>query len=164
MAELVDSGVRKDFGTGAVREIVDGKGREDLLPLDIIARFTKDDILLKLDTFRNEKRDLNLLWEAYELFAIRRYGDDYPNGVDYLATSFLEVSKQYEDGARKYADDNWRKGISTHCYLDSAIRHYFKWLRGDKDEPHDRAFMWNILSLIWTLVHVPSVDDLPKLD
>lgn len=105
-----------------------------------------------------------MLWEVLTIFFERRYGDDYGSPLACYATAMLEVSKQYEDGARKYADDNWRKGIPTHCYLDSAIRHYFKWLRNDKDEPHDRAFVWNILSLMWTMEHVPTVNDLPKLN
>jgi hypothetical protein len=24
-----------------------------------------------------------------------------------------------------------------------------KWRRGDKDEPHDRAFVWNLMCCIW---------------
>ena len=34
MAELKDSGERKVFETGAMREISEGKGRCDLVPLD----------------------------------------------------------------------------------------------------------------------------------
>jgi hypothetical protein len=39
MAELTDSGFRRNYETGAVRETVEGKGREDLLPLDIIGKY-----------------------------------------------------------------------------------------------------------------------------
>ena len=35
MSELVDSGIRKNFDTGAEREIIEGKGRCDLLPENI---------------------------------------------------------------------------------------------------------------------------------
>jgi hypothetical protein len=62
---------------------------------------------------------------------------------------FLEVAKHFEEGAKKYGENNWQKGIPVHCYIDSAVRHYLKWLRGDKDEPHDRAFVWNIMCCIW---------------
>jgi hypothetical protein len=62
---------------------------------------------------------------------------------------FLEVAKHFEEGAKKYGDNNWRKGIPVYCYIDSALRHYLKWLRGDDDEPHDRAFVWNILCCVW---------------
>ena len=35
--EIKDSGERREFKTGAVRDIGEGKGRCDLLPLDILA-------------------------------------------------------------------------------------------------------------------------------
>lgn len=34
--KLKDSGERREFGTGAVRDIQEGKGRCDLMPLDVI--------------------------------------------------------------------------------------------------------------------------------
>lgn len=33
---LQDSGARREFVTGAVRDIAEGKGRADLLPLDVV--------------------------------------------------------------------------------------------------------------------------------
>jgi hypothetical protein len=74
-------------------------------------------------------------------------------------TLMLEVAKHFEEGCKKYGDNNWQKGIPTHCYIDSAVRHYLKYLRGDKDEPHDRAFCWNILCCIWTCIHKPELND-----
>lgn len=62
---------------------------------------------------------------------------------------FLEVAKHFEEGAKKYGENNWQRGIPVHCYIDSAIRHYLKWLRGDKDEFHCRAFCWNVMCCIW---------------
>jgi hypothetical protein len=75
---------------------------------------------------------------------------------------FLEVAKHFEEGAKKYGDDNWRKGIPARVYIDSAVRHYLKFLRGDTDEPHDRAFCWNILCCIWTCKHKPELNDYDK--
>lgn len=83
--------------------------------------------------------------------------DEYTKNADLLklkTTAILEVSKHFEDGAAKYGDNNWKKGIPINRYIDSAIRHYIKVLRGDTDERHDRAFMWNILCLIWTVENV----------
>lgn len=37
-----------------------------------------------------------------------------------------------------------------------------KWSRGDMDEPHDRAFLWNILSLHWTTINHPELVDFIK--
>lgn len=152
MAELKDSGARRDFGTGAVRDVADGKGRADLLPLDIISQYMGDYTLSCIDTYCREG-NLYALWCAYKNFYVTAGWDEY--------TALIEVSKQYEDGARKYGDDNWRKGIPVHCYIDSALRHYFKYCRGDKDEPHDRAVCWNLLGAIWTHENKPDLIDLP---
>lgn len=43
--ELKDSGTRREFSSGAVRDINEGKGRCDLLPLDVVGEVFRDDIL-----------------------------------------------------------------------------------------------------------------------
>ena len=70
--------------------------------------------------------NVDALWEAFKYFCNKAYGN--------ILTGLLKVSKQYEEGAKKYDERNWEKGIPLHCYIDSAVRHYLKWLRGDKDE------------------------------
>jgi hypothetical protein len=157
MSEILDSGARREFGTGAVRDIADGKGRCDLLPLMQVSQM----IAMRL-AFPRPIRYINdyvrkgiteALYEAINSFAEERGWDIY--------SSALEVSKQYEQGCQKYGDRNWEKGIPVHCYIDSGVRHYLKWRRGDKDEPHDRAFIWNMLGAIWTHENKPELIDLP---
>lgn len=147
-----DSGQRRHFESGAVRDICEGKGRCDLLPLDVVAMCMDDPILVYINGYK-ETGSIACLYSAIEATLKRdNFFGNYPN-------TFLEVSRQFEDGAKKYGDSNWQKGIPTHCYIDSATRHYLKHLRGDMDEPHDRAFIWNILCCIWTCVHKPELDD-----
>jgi hypothetical protein len=152
MAELKDSGTRRDFGTGAVRDAADGKGRCDLLPLDVTASYLKNNMLSVIDTYI-KYGNTKFLWLAIENFCEH-------TGWDFFSM-LLEASKQFEDGARKYGDNNWRKGIPLHCYIDSAVRHYLKFRRGDTDEPHDRAVCWNLLCAIWTHENKPEMIDLP---
>lgn len=150
---IKDSGNRREFDTGAVRDIQEGKGRCDLLPLDVIAELWHGDpLLLKLWKFTH---DGDVCW-LYETLAMtmETYGD--------YATMFLEVSKHFEDGALKYGEHNWQKGIPVHCYIDSALRHYFKHRRGDIDERHDLAFLWNILCCTWTCHHMPELNEYVK--
>lgn len=148
---IKDSGERRQFGTGAVRDIQEGKGRCDLLPLDVVAKIMKDKILKDLGDFQESGKTEYL----YNCFI--QFQSDIP--CMYLTTRILEVSKHFEEGAKKYGEYNWQKGIPIRCYIDSAVRHYLKWLRGDKDEPHDRAFCWNILCAIWTCKHKPELND-----
>ena len=75
-----------------------------------------------------------------------------------LPTMLLEVSKHFEEGAEKYGENNWQKGIPVNCYINSAVRHYLKWLRGDTDEYHDRAFCWNIIAACWTCLSKPELN------
>ena len=152
MAELLDSGKRRDFGTGSVRDVAEGKGRCDLLPLGVIANLLTDGVLDWINEYVIKGNYISL-WYAIERFCQRQRWDIY--------TALLEAAKQYEDGARKYGDRNWEKGQPLHVFIDSGVRHYLKALRGDMDEPHDRAFVWNMLGAIWTHENRPELIDLP---
>lgn len=159
---IKDSGERREFETGAVRDIQEGKGRCDLMPLDIIARIVDgrivstteetDNVLYKIDMFKRSGV------EGYLFSAIRTF-IDFRSQFDNVYDAMLEVSVHFEEGAKKYGENNWQKGIPVHCYIDSAVRHYLKFLRGDNDERHDRAFLWNIICCIWTMQHHPELDD-----
>ena len=144
-----DSGDRTEFPTGAVRDMREGKGRCDLMPLEVVACLFPNpaatEMLEKIRGFQ-KYNDTGFLYSCLENFA-RQYDCDSFQAD--LSTMLLEVAKHFEEGAKKYGENNWQKGIPVHCYIDSAVRHYLKWLRGDKDEPHDRAFVWNLMCCIW---------------
>ena len=137
---IKDSGERTEFQTGAVRDMRAGKGRCDLMPLSVVAEVMDDGIIRDVARFQTsgDWRDLSS--------AILRFAHERKWSVPEL---MLETSIHFEEGAKKYGENNWQKGIPTNCYVDSAVRHYLKWLRGDTDEPHDRAFVWNLLCCIW---------------
>lgn len=143
---IKDSGDRTQFDTGAVRDLREGKGRCDLMPLEVVGNYINegddetDSVLRAIREFQKYK-STNYLYFALNAFDERHWDNCY--------TMLLEVAKHFEDGAKKYGENNWQKGIPVHCYIDSAVRHYLKWLRGDTDEPHDRAFVWNIMCCIW---------------
>lgn len=42
---IKDSGDRTEFETGAVRDMREGKGRCDLMPLDVVATCANDNVL-----------------------------------------------------------------------------------------------------------------------
>lgn len=141
---IKDSGERTEFESGAVRDCSEGKGRCDLVPIKTFYGMTGsiDMIFWKLGCFQEEKDPyvLELIFSEF----IKTY---FKNSYD----AFLELSVHFEEGAKKYSDNNWKKGIPVERYLDSAVRHYCKFKRGDTDERHDRAFLWNILCCYWTM-------------
>lgn len=165
MAEILDSGSRCEFKSGAVRDVQEGKGRCDLLPLDMASDFLKCDWthfdtagvepLMALHGFLTKRDPVYALLAAH-LFCQKRGWDE--------ATALLEVSKHFEDGAKKYSPRNWEKGIPLSRYVDSGVRHYLKWTRGDDDERHDRAFLWNMFCLAWTVRHRPECDDIKEAE
>jgi len=170
ITNIKDSGSRREFESGAVRDCNDSKGRCDLLPMDVVAdlvqadaKLNEDyngmDVLTAVRLFLQSPHDSSD--EGFIFWALHHFAKQ--NGWD-IYTMLLEVSIHFADGCAKYGERNWEKGIPAHCYIDSALRHYFKWCRGDEDEPHNRAFCWNLLCLLWTLRHRPECNDLWEKD
>lgn len=210
-----DSGDRREFASGAVRDMQVGKGRCDLLPLsELSILITNMDIekdymqtIISFDDhpdswifrhFNNAINALNVaknsndkeiekisydiidsLYMALEIFLVRFYKysacdngtwlqmstlydalngipEDFDAAIKFsidnaVYSAILDLAKHFEAGARKYGDNNWRKGIPINVFIDSAVRHFCKFMRGDTDEPHDIAFMWNVICCIWTI-------------
>ena len=204
-----DSGDRREFASGAVRDMQKGKGRCDLLPLAELATLI-DNMDIKKDyiktiisfddhpqswIFRHFNNAINALntakdadgktiekisceitdslYMALEIFLVRFYiredklfvtlydvlseisaDNEIAINISFdkiLYSAILDLAKHFEAGASKYGDNNWRKGIPINVFIDSAIRHFCKFMRGDTDEPHDIAFMWNVICCIWTI-------------
>lgn len=106
---IQDSGDRREFDSGAVRDMAEGKGRCDLLP----------------------------------------------------ACAVLRLARHFENGAKKYNDRNWEKGIPIHSFIDSAIRHLMKYLDGQDDEDHLCAAAWNCMCAMWTEEKKSELQDIP---
>lgn len=165
--KILDSGNRREFGTGAVRDIQEGKGRCDLMPLDVVSKIVGDDIhkpdaiIANICGFQ-ATGDVKRLYFALDDFAAKYFIEGNLGAA--CCTMCLEVAKHFEEGAKKYGENNWQKGIPVHCYIDSAVRHYLKFRRGDKDEPHDRAFCWNLMCAIWTCKHKPELNEYHDID
>ena len=114
MATIKDSGERTQFydadgNPTAVRDMHEGKGRFDLLPMCVLMR----------------------------------------------------LARHYEAGSLKYGDRNWEKGIPCHSFADSAMRHFVKYMDGQKDEDHLIAAIWNLCGLAWTEEKHPELMDIP---
>lgn len=188
MAILKDSGDRREFETGAVRDMAEGKGRMDLIPWNVAIKIreymyshyrmpcSECITTTLLDRFSCIEWCLNdgtreFLEENFEMAAaywimFRYYYNDTgmlddalvsdnvglsDGAIDHIwATAMMDVSKHFEDGARKYSDNNWRKGIPVWCYFDSASRHLMKVILDWNDEPHNRAVLWNLMCGAWT--------------
>lgn len=163
--EIKDSGNRRIFANGGVRDMAEGKGRCDLLPLEIVGE------VFRRNAANEDANHVCCTWEvleAFDIFLNSEYTDwIYDTIINFsytyfgnLETAMLEVAIHFEMGAKKYEPRNWEKIGETDTFVDSAIRHYLKFIRGDKDEPHDRAFLWNCLCLLWTHEHYKRKEEI----
>lgn len=181
---LMDTGNRTDLGSGGLRDINPENGRCDLLPASAISQYMANTgLVTKLDC--NSKPslikafcyimqfmdwgDTQFLNEALTCIQTYHWYKDAPYteerfvfGDLVFAKAMLDLSVHYKNGALKYAERNWEKGIPLHSFMDSAIRHLCKEILDWKDEPHDIAVMWNLYGAIWTLQHYPHLNDLPN--
>lgn len=147
---ILDSGDRREFETGAVRDMAEGKGRCDLMPLEQVAKLLEGDEVIKAIWIYQIGGDMSYIKRAVRVFCTS-LGWSLPHAM-------LELSKHFEQGAIKYGERNWQKGLPESCYIDSAIRHYLKWMDNQTDEPHDRAVIWNLICLWWTHENITTAD------
>lgn len=160
---IKDSGNRTKFETGAVRDIQQGKGRFDLMPLKAMGK------LLWLHERSNEKSAVttsDIVMDIYQfeqlgnfnylMMAVNSYAKMTNKDIFAL---ILDVARHFENGALKYGEHNWQKGIPISRYVDSALRHLMKDLAGETDEDHAAAFVWNCMCAAWTMEHLPEMDD-----
>lgn len=155
------------FNTGAVRDIQEDKGRCDLMPCAVIAELYKN----REPFIRSVFEYINAFiytgepdWIRKAIMAALNGNENWNTDPhDTLGNMLLDVSKHYKHGLEKYGERNWEKGIPLHSYIDSAIRHFIKWISGWDDERHDLAFMWNLMCCLHTLMFtdIPELFDLP---
>lgn len=82
--------------------------------------------------------------------------------------AIFALARVFEEGAKKYTARNYESGIPLSRFLDSALRHLFKHLEGQRDEPHIAQAGWNILAYIHTATMIErgllpdTLNDLPN--
>lgn len=158
---IKDSGERREFETGAVRDMAEGKGRFDLMPLSEVAKLFGGDrrifrIIMNLSRmldFDSKSFEPYATNAIYNFIAYCKEKDVEEVTFGDIAEYMLEVAIRFEEGAKKYGEHNWEKGIPLNSYIDSAMRHLMKHISGMTDERHDRAFIWNLLAYAYTANH-----------
>lgn len=78
------------------------------------------------------------------------------------AVALLRLSKHYEAGAVKYGERNFTKGIPVSSFMNSALRHIYKYLAGSDDEDHLSAAAFNILGAMLMENENPEMQDVPE--
>jgi hypothetical protein len=68
------------------------------------------------------------------------------------------VAETCAEGAAKYGDFNWEKGMPVHDLLNHAIRHVYCYLSGDRSEPHLPHAAWGLLAAIHSEASWPELN------
>lgn len=85
--------------------------------------------------------------------------------VELLDTEWLEgVGQVLTFGAKKYAEHNWRGGISYSRLIGACLRHLFAILRGEDVDsesglPHSAHASCCLMFLYWMMKHRKDLDD-----
>jgi hypothetical protein len=81
----------------------------------------------------------------------------------------VALAQVFSQGARKYADDNWKKGLSMREVLGCLERHFLALKRGEMyDEEtgchHGALVAWNGLAFMWMHITGKGVHDVPPVE
>ena len=155
---LKDSGDRRQFETGAVRDRAVGKGLPALISAPLMTDYC--------DMY-NETHEYSYV--ITELYNILQSGD-WGKAIDIFhslvmrtcfKTAMYRLSVQLEKGALKYSKRNWEKGMPLEEYINSALRHTFSIINEEDDEDHYAAALFNVMGLYHTGTMIKR-GELPK--
>lgn len=78
-----------------------------------------------------------------------RSSDAEATRYDLISPIGLEaVARACAEGAAKYSDYNWERGMPVHDLLNHALRHVYRYLGGDRNEDHLGHAAWGLLAAI----------------
>lgn len=98
----------------------------------------------------------------YSTGCVREPNTDKPR-YDLISTEGLRrVAHHYTNGAKKYGDRNFEKGMPWSHPLASMMRHVEAWRSGDTSEDHLAAVVWNAMALMEYEKTHPELNDIPS--
>ncbi len=159
------SGSQEEFGSGAKRDMREGKGRYDLISchalLVLATKWIDTDKLAYESAWCAVKalanwgltRDRACLAEAFSLLYC--VADDERDAGSTSGVLY-PLASRLEEGAKHYESRNWEKGLPLSHLYDSTLRHLDKHLAGLTDENHIGAAMFGVAAL---LDHEARLDD-----
>ncbi len=142
-----DSGKREQFESGMQRDTQDGKLRADLAFDGPILRFLfregpKGDAGTAMCDWYDEAIKRNVTSD--EAFNVIRLIAPYEGGLSALMTRYAKLMTR---GSIKYEARNWMKAegyAEMDRFISSGCRHFLQWYRGDTDEDHAAAVIFNL--------------------
>ena len=69
------------------------------------------------------------------------------------------VAQACAEGAERYGDYNWERGMPARDMINHAIRHIYMFLSGDRCEDHLGHAAWNLMAAIHSLEVWPELNE-----
>jgi hypothetical protein len=89
-----------------------------------------------------------------------RSSDAEATRYDLISPIGLEaVARTCAEGAAKYGEWNWEKGMPVHDLLNHVLRHINMFLAGDRCEPHLPHAAWGLLAAIHSYELWPHLNE-----
>jgi len=101
---------------------------------------------------------------SWDTGAVRDASEGKPEITQIYPEALLRLAKRGTDGAKKYEDYNFTKGIPLKTYVDSLYRHLAAYQSMDTSEDHLAAIMWNAMGLMFTEDRISDGSLPPELD
>jgi hypothetical protein len=62
--------------------------------------------------------------------------------------ALMRITQHYVNGAKKYGNHNWQKGLPASRCISSALRHLYQYFMGDRSEDHLAAVCFNVIAIL----------------
>ncbi len=72
------------------------------------------------------------------------------------------LAETYAEGAKKYGDNNWKKGFPASDLINHLIAHCYKFLAGDTSEDHLAHAAWGLFTIMHFQETQPELIDINK--
>lgn len=86
--------------------------------------------------------------QGFDTGAVRDTDEGKPRYELLPITALKRIALHYAKGAKKYNDDNWRKGMPYRRMYGSLLRHAYAFGQGDMSEDHLAAVCFNAMSIM----------------
>ena len=87
------------------------------------------------------------------------------SGVQMISPHFVEgIGNVLTYGAKKYAKNNWMRGMSQTEVFGGILRHLFAWFRGEDKDESGMPHLWHAACGLMFLVHFTSDEKYVQFD
>jgi hypothetical protein len=121
-------------------------------------------MLMGLDNVRTEFTSVTDSGErqSFETGARRDTQTGKPRFGLIPAYPLRRLAMHYTNGADKYGENNWTKGMPMSRTWESLERHVNAYKEGENKEDHLAAIAWNVFALMWYAEYMPEQNDLAE--